>query len=560
MARSKTRIKSKPTTLNTLQTSVSALLETNQPSLALRTLEHAISGVREYQDWHEIQTVFQTVPEPVRLSSPSWATGFARTLRGTRNTQTLLYFTELALERHTGSAAAPITLERGWALLASGSYAQALETIQPLIHDLTGPTLGFAYCCLGNIYFELGQPWQTEFVAARQLLQGRALGLSMVDEGTCLDQHGNHHQARLLWLEAFGLLKTDPYHQAWLRYNLGASYLREGNLEAERNFLITAELAKSKRAADFRVWAMMGLGAIRRLQGEWQRAETHYRQAIKQARANNELEQAWWGLGHTLRLAGRPAEAFECLHRAARVTDGSSWVNVSLAGALLDLNRTAEAEQALERTGNVTGNEVPRLAIMRAELARRHGNTAKTLEHLRRLPANSFTAREEFSLFAALAALSKDELNLPPALELRGRTVVRVEALGVLRVSVNARTIPIQPRSRVGELLVLLLEHNGQGTIDMLSEFMWPEIKNDKTERDRKRKSLWWQVKELRHALGWPASVEALQGAYRLDPSTTWQYDANEARAQGKTSNAFLEGVYSSWARDVAEELTGLEA
>jgi tetratricopeptide (TPR) repeat protein len=554
--RPKTRIRTKS---NTLQTSVSALLETNQLDLALRTLEHAISGVREYQDWHEIQTVFRTVPEPIRLSSPSWATGFARTLRGTRDTQTLLDFTALALERYTGPVAAPIALERGWALMASAHHTEALETIQPLIPELTGQDLGFAHRCLGEVHFELGQPWQADFVAARQLLQGRALGLAMLNEGTCFDQNGDHHQARTIWLETFELLKGDPFHQAWLRYNLGASYLREGNLEAERNFLLTAELAKSKRAKDLRIWAMIGLGAIRRLQGEWQRAETQYRHAVKLARANDQREQAWWGLGHTLRLAGRPAEAFECLHRAASfAANGITWVKVSLAGALLDLDRDTEASQALEQVGLVTGNEVARLAIMRAELSRRNGDTAAALEHLRTLPANSLTVREELSLFPALRELTED-IRLPPALEVQARTLVQVQALGVLSVSVNARAVPIQPTSRVGELLVLLLECNAHAAIDALLDSLWPHMPPGKPERDRKRKSLWWLVKELRHLLGWPESVQALQGAYRLDPRAIWQYDAKEARSKGESSSMFLEGVYSSWAREVAEGLAALD-
>jgi tetratricopeptide (TPR) repeat protein len=545
--------------LSTLQTSVDGLLETNQPDLALRTLEHAISGVREYQDWQDLHSVFQTIPEIVRLSSPSWATGFARTLRGIRDTQSLLHFTTWALERHRGPPAAPIALEHGWAYLALARHAEALETIQPLIPDLSGQTLGFAYRCLGDAHFDLGQPWQADFAAARQLLQGRALGLAMLDEGTCFDQSGDHHRARTIWLEAQELLNGDPFHQAWLRYNLGASYLREGNLEAERNFLITAELAKSKRAKDFRVWASMGLGAIRRLHGEWQRAETQYRQAIKLARANDERQQAWWGLGHTLRLAGRPAEAFESLHRAAGLgANGLSWVNVSLAGALLDLQRDAEASQTLGRVGPVTGNEVARLAIMRAELSRRNGDTTTALEHLRTLPTNSLTAREELTLFPALRALTEG-IRLPPMLEVQARTLVHVQALGVLSVSVNARAVPIQPTSRVGELLVLLLEQGGHAAIDALLDALWPHMTPGKPERDRKRKSLWWLVKELRHDLGWPESVTALQGAYRLDPKAIWQYDAKEARLKGQTSNVFLEGVYSSWAREVAEGLAALD-
>ena len=151
--------------------------------------------------------------------------------------------------------------------------------------------------------------------------------------------------------------------------------------------------------------------------------------------------------------------------------------------------------------GLVTGNEVARLAIMRAELSRRNGDTAAALEYLRALPANSLTAREELSLFPALRELTED-IRLPPALEVQARTLVQVQALGVLSVSVNARAVPIQPTSRVGELLVLLLECNAHAAIDALLDALWPHMPPGKPERDRKRKSLWWLVKELRHLLG----------------------------------------------------------
>jgi DNA-binding SARP family transcriptional activator len=130
---------------------------------------------------------------------------------------------------------------------------------------------------------------------------------------------------------------------------------------------------------------------------------------------------------------------------------------------------------------------------------------------------------------------------------------VRVAALGVLRVTVNDRGVPIVPTGRVGELLVFLLEHGGIASLEVISEALYPDVTHE-----RARKSVWMLVKFLRTALGWDGAVIALRAAYQLDPNVTWQYDVREARAHGAVQGDFLAGVYSEWALEVGRELEAL--
>jgi tetratricopeptide (TPR) repeat protein len=562
--------RTRPPKVNTasIRASIAALLEGNQLELAQTTLHHAMRAIRDFHGWLELRTTIELIPEFTRLHSPIWAAMYARTLRGTRQTERLLEFTARALEHHHGVQATEIKLERGWALLAEDRYLEARELIVPLLPDLTGWQLGFAHRCLGELDCELGLPWQHWFQQAQTHLSGRLLGLMRIDQGNCYEHTEDQIGARDCWLKALGLLRDDLYHQAWLRYNLGASLLRENDPDAERHFLEAERLSRSPRAKSFRTWALIGLGGARRIQGDWKRAEDHYRQAVSNANNQDEQQQAHWGLGHTLRLLHRYEEALEHLHQAAQASVEQvslhanarptmthvTWVNISLAALWLQRDDQQRSQHYLEHSGTFSGNEIYRYSIVQAELARRNSNPNQALEHLRNLPSDALTVREELYCFPELYALATAcNLALPTPLTLSVAPRVNVQAIGLLRVQVNDQSIAIVPNSRIGELLVLLLEHQGQQTIDVLIETLWPDTPGDKKSRERKRKTLWNLVAKLRTALGWNGSVIALNGAYQLDPEADWLYDVQDARANQRPVTVFLEGVYSDWARDVAD-------
>ena len=231
-----------------------------------------------------------------------------------------------------------------------------------------------------------------------------------------------------------------------------------------------------------------------------------------------------------------------------------SALQVTRALVLLALNDARGAEAALAAAEDTHVDAVRWLAaVAAAELQRRQNQPEAALSCLEGLPVHGLHAREEAPKHPALMQLLREHgLPVPEPLPYTARTVVRVEARGALRVFVNARAVNIGAVSRLGELVVFLLEHGGSAGTEVIAEALYP-----RATPAQARKSIWGLVKLLRRALGWPESVLALRGAYQLDPSVTWEYDVAEARARGDFRGEFLSGVYSEWALEVARNLQG---
>jgi hypothetical protein len=178
------------------------------------------------------------------------------------------------------------------------------------------------------------------------------------------------------------------------------------------------------------------------------------------------------------------------------------------------------------------------------------------IEHLEGLPVSMVYVREEVAVWPELlAALNEMGRVAPVPLVILSRTTVDVRAAGVLRVEVNQQPVALPPTGRTAELLVYLLEHGGQATLERLMDALAPEA-TSKRERERARKALWNAVERLREALGWPGSVQALGSAYRLDPGVTWQYDMTEIRRNGsQTAALFMDGLYADWVLEVRASL-----
>jgi hypothetical protein len=103
-------------------------------------------------------------------------------------------------------------------------------------------------------------------------------------------------------------------------------------------------------------------------------------------------------------------------------------------------------------------------------------------------------------------------------------------------------------------LLVFLLEQGGGASLEAIREALFPEALDPAAVR-RANKTVWFHAENLRKAFGWAGSVQALGGAYQLDPDVTWQYDVAGSRERGAFRGEFLKGVYSEWALEVGREL-----
>jgi hypothetical protein len=352
-------------------------------------------------------------------------------------------------------------------------------------------------------------------------------------------------------------LEGDAYHLAWVRYSLGLSYLREIHPDAERQFLEAECLTRKKSARMFRSRALQGLGNFYRSKGDWRRAEKSYKEAIETAPDQDDLRVAWWSLGRSYRLQGQYPKALEAFHQSLHFySPDHAPVRVDYAATLLAMGKPAEAGAALDQAKPIQGNQVWLYRILRAELARQAGNPAEALPLLADLPIASLVVREEAPCWPQLFELmAQSGLVAPQPLDYIAQMAVEIQALGALQVRVNGRPVAIASTSKVGELLVLLVEKGPEVSSETLIECLWPG-----QTLKQKRKTLWQLASELRKALGWPDSIVALGRTYCLDRRTEWRYDVAQARKTGKARAGFMVGVYSAWALEIAEEISFLRA
>jgi arylsulfatase A-like enzyme/tetratricopeptide (TPR) repeat protein len=123
--------------------------------------------------------------------------------------------------------------------------------------------------------------------------------------------------------------------------------------------------------------------------GEFSGAEERYRQIVRE---EPQIVDAWRFLGHSLVRQGRPEEALEAYHQASTLTSGAPEDAVSIAEALLGLQRIEEAEQyaelALEALPADAHHLLALISLRRQDTAgaERHAERALELQEERLLP------------------------------------------------------------------------------------------------------------------------------------------------------------------------------
>jgi tetratricopeptide (TPR) repeat protein len=505
---------------------------------------------REYGD---ALRLLHDLPDAVVFNTAEFRQLYAELLSGALALERLEVFAERTRSLLGEEAAAPVRLEYAIALQAEKRHAEAravLERIRPVLH---GEALGVCWAWLGWSLFELKEPWEQAFEEGLALLSGLSLARALMNQAYCWAQSGDHARARLAWSRALPLVRHRASTTAVLRYNLAISAQRELLSEAEEHFLELERLTRVPSLHHQRAKALNGLALYRRSLGEWSRALTAYREALAFAQNATDRRVALNGLARTQYLSAHPGRALEVLEEALfePALDRSPLL-VTRALVLLALNDVGGAAASLGAADALHLDSVKWLArIAEAELSRRAGRLGDALRSLEGLPVHGLHAREEARQFPELMRLLETNgARAPEPLLYTPKTVVRVEARGVLRVFVNARGVNIGAVSRVGELLVFLLEQGGSASTEVIGDALYPQA-----DAPTARKSVWALVKLLRRALGWAESVLALRGAYQLDPSVVWEYDIAEARARGDFKGAFLSGVYSDWVLEVERSL-----
>jgi tetratricopeptide (TPR) repeat protein len=525
---------------------------------AAQSLSTYVSRIRLWEEWKIVFDLLEAIPENTRSSSPRIAILYAKALTQNQKIDLMLDFTSRLNGRFDQKNNAEVLLIRSGGFFVKNDFSTTLHILEDALPFLSGESRGRALGRLGLTLFQLGEPWEFAFAEARNFLTGRNLGLMYLNLGYCLGQSQRQVESRAMLTEALSLLKSDPYSLAWIRYNLGTSCIGDLEIvEAERHFLEGERLSINPKSFSMRSSILSGLANVRKARGEWSRAEFTYREAFRTAIDSFDRVFALTGLTRTFLLSNRFSEANETLELELHPEDSNN-PNIQIVRALvyLHLNDAGRAKRALESISvPVVGTYQWLERIARAELARRDGLLDAAVALLEGLPIQTLHAREEVrlwpELFALLQAAGKP---VPLPLEYLGRMLVRVTATGILRVTVNDRSVPIPPVGRAGELLVFLLEQGGAASLEAIREALFPEALDSAAVR-RAGKTVWFHAENLRKAFGWDSSVTSLGRAYQLDPDVTWQYDVAEARERGAFQGEFLKGVYSEWALEVGREL-----
>ncbi|GMA16867.1 hypothetical protein GCM10025871_31980 [Deinococcus metallilatus] len=446
-----------------------------------------------------------------------------------------------------------------WALAQREAYAEALSAAErALLHEAdlrpNERTLAWRMKGLSLNRTQPDGPWEAAFAQALQGTEGHARALILIDLGGLHSRRGDEAGAMMAFSEALPLVRQ-PRYRAWTLNSMGLICLRAARLdEAETYFQQLARLPGA-----FQSRALSGQAGARRALGEWARAGTLYEQAAAVARAagdEDDLRQALRGLGHTQRLAGHLLLALDTLRQASRVTaadraSGRSWVNVDLAATLVGLPAldAASVRDHLARVGPLDREDGDRALIVGAELDRREGRTEQARAALGGLDRSVLWVREEAQAFPLLFGLLSEQQR-PAPLPRPPQTRVVLRVLGLPEVQVNGRRVPLPDLALV--MLAALVEAGGELTTDELTEVL-------RDHRPRTARLAAQRVsrtaRQLRDALGWPGSVQAQSGRYRLDPDTAWASDLDAARREGREIEVFLSGVSLPWATEREQEL-----
>ncbi len=523
--------------LGLLGTNIEALAKQGRVDLALQLLQNASEQHQTYYQTERFLHLLEGVPEPLQQEL-TFQRIYLQTLARARKPKDVLAWFE------SNTSTDGLHLYQAWALLQFNQNQQALEVLQSLC-EASVPDKGLYYRCLGMAMGRLKQAgWQKCFEQARAHLQGNALGRMLLDYGWHFYASGQHTQAHAIWAEALIYLENDPYYLAWTHSNIGYLLLNNEPDKAERHFLEALHISQKKAARGFRSRALLGLGIVRRMFGELQRALQAYQEAYKARGEADDTQLALWGWGHILRLMGRVEEGLAKLLHAHRINPEERWIELDIAAAHLMLGHLEYFEQNLPylRTLPQRDREKIVLGVLEAEWLRRKGDLAQAKARLASVETNHFWFREELGCFPLLAQAVQ---GAQPGLRATYR--VEVNPYGRLEVRVNGRAVPLPAVSKAGELLVFLLVKGGSASLEVLLDQVATPGKNP-------RKALWEVVNSLRLALGWKDSVRSVGKVYALDPESEWVFPTEPPLDPQGQLLEFMPGYYSNWVEEYRQQ------
>jgi tetratricopeptide (TPR) repeat protein len=525
-------------TIATYIESLGYLLQNQNWNATRKTLEFAFTKAKILSHFMQLAQTLKKVPSPIR-SAPEWQ-GLALQIACYGREPDLI----LEMQQHLPDNPETIAYI-AWAYCKHQQYTKALNILEK-----TTELSGLAWRIQAECLAALQRPgWHEAFTEAKKLLVGRALGICQMEYGSwCFFSH-QLNQAQNEYSQAYALLKHDPHYAAWIKYNLGLVTLELNLPEAEQHFYVVQDLSQHNEAKTFRSRAWSGIGAVRRSQGQWSRAIFAYQKGIELSLELDDRLAAYCGLAQTYRCAGELNQALETLYIALDLDMNTNRdkIHVLLAATHLQRQQHQEAHVYLQKLENLKphGETGLRLQILNAEILRHQKKTKAAIVTLKKIPPERLCVREEQHCFPELFAIAALQWQ-PKTLPKNTNLTIQVRALGVLEVQVNQQRVRIKPTSKMAELLILLLEHGGHTSSEVLCEALYPKQKNFRLATQ----ALWALSKQLREALGWENSLEPRGKAYALEQNNTnWDYDA--AKTTNKTR--LLEGIYSNWVQEIRQ-------
>ncbi len=486
--------------------------------IALRQYVHAAeilckAAIESQADWTLLNARWEELPQSIWLESEHICQSRLKALRGTRDPEGLMQFGQKASQKF---GTPKIQVEYANGLLQFQKTQEAQLILEQILISTTEPSI----LGLANRFLAMISENQTHYQQALTLLNGRELGLTLLQYGTYLMGIGKNIESREYLHQALTYFPKDVFYQAWLHYNLGMTYLRLNSPLGEAHFLQAAQLAKQESAKTMRSCVQIGIAAGRRIRGEYLRALSAYQKAADIALDTEDFHAARWGIAHSYRLLHQTSLALAELH----AVENPSWLEPELALTLLELQDCAGAKKALARAAKLSDQHQQRAAIAKAELARHHKDLNTALKHLESIPRDGLVALEESQRFRALFTIWDASTGYSASAQhIIKRNHIRLQQKPILRIWVNHQEIPLRYASKPSLLLSVLLEQGNGASYQTIQNALMPNSK--KTLRSQSQLLSTWKQK-LNNLLGWEA-VRNIGGAITLDDQSDWELENN---------------------------------
>jgi two-component SAPR family response regulator len=401
----------------------------------------------------------------------------------------------------------------------------------------------------------------------------QVLGSIAREQGNFVAARSRHEQSLALWRRL-----DDPGGAARALNALAfVAWLQDDQPRAGR--LASEALRAYRDIGDGKgvVWALIHLGASAHRQGDTARARPLLTESLALSRELGFREGTAWSLeqlGSVANTDGAHGEAAALLRQSLAVHHelGDRWRTASVlesVAGLLTTDTTTDARPAAQLLGAAAelraaiGTPVPPCDLPDLERRRRAVRSALTPEELTAATAQGHAMSLEQAVATALAAAdayrpaagpsrpaetsgatpaadrAAPARTTPPA---HGDAVgLRVYALGRSRVLAGDRLLGTEDwtYAKPRELLYYLLDRPGVSKAD-IGLALWPDASAGEL-----RNSFHTCLKHLRRALGDLARVRFVDGLYRMDDTSTVDYDvtafrtaARAALAAGRTADA----------------------